>query len=210
MHRQITKSVADRFGEEIRFFKTWVDKPKAIGSVLPTSGATARRMASIVNPDSNDPVLELGPGTGIITRAILARGVQPRNLYAVEYTQEFIPQLRSDFPDVNIVHGDAFQLARAVPELDDQKLDSVVSGLPLLNFPVPQRIDLLNELFNRLRPGRPVVQFSYGPVSPIPPDWSTYSVEPFDWFVRNFPPARLWLYRRVITAEPESQAIRHS
>jgi phosphatidylethanolamine/phosphatidyl-N-methylethanolamine N-methyltransferase len=70
----------------------------------------------------------------------------------------------------------------------------------MLNFPVEQRVELLNELFDRLNPGRPIVQISYGPVSPIPPDWQTYSVEPFDWMVRNIPPARLWVFRRILAA----------
>ncbi len=195
---RMARNVADRFDEEIRFFKTWIDKPKAMGAVLPTSSVTARRMASLITEQSDDPVLELGPGTGVITKAILARGVKPSKLFSVEYTEAFIPQLKSDYPEVNILHGNAFQLDDVLPDLGDSRFDTVISAIPMLNFPLEKRIGLLNELFDRLKPGRPIVQISYGPVSPIPPDWQTYSVEPFDWMVRNIPPARLWVYRRIL------------
>ncbi len=81
LQSRMTRAIAKHFNEEIRFFKSWVEKPKAIGAVLPTSSVTARRMASIINPDSKDPILELGPGTGVISKAILERGVRPENLY---------------------------------------------------------------------------------------------------------------------------------
>lgn len=200
VHNRMARAVSGRFDEEIRFFKSWIDKPKAMGAVLPTSNVTARRMASLINPACQDPVLELGPGTGVITKAILARGVTPAKLYSVEYTEAFIPQLKSDFPAVNILHGNAFELDEVLPDLGEAKFDTIVSAIPLLNFPVEQRVGLLNELFDRLNPGRPIIQISYGPVSPIPPDWQTYSVEPFDWMVRNIPPARLWVFRRILAA----------
>ncbi len=197
---RMARTVTDRFDEEIRFFKTWIDRPKAMGAVLPTSSVTARRMASLISPQCEDPVLELGPGTGVITKAILARGVQPSKLFSVEYTEAFIPQLMSEYPEVNILHGNAFELDDVLPDMDGRRFDTVISAIPMLNFPLAKRIDLLNELFDRLNPGRPIVQISYGPVSPIPPDWQTYSVEPFDWMVRNIPPARLWVYRRILAA----------
>ncbi len=197
---RMARNVASRFDEEIRFFKTWMDKPKAMGAVLPTSNVTARRMASLINPGCGDPVLELGPGTGVITKAILACGVRPAQLYSIEYTEAFIPQLKSDFPGVNVIHGNAFELDDVLPDMGDGRFDTIISAIPLLNFAVKQRVELLNELFDRLNPGRPIVQISYGPVSPIPPDWRTYSVEPFDWMVRNIPPARLWVFRRILAA----------
>ena len=80
----LRKALADKFDDELKFFKGWIDKPKAVGSIVPTSSIAARRMASVVNPDSGLPVLEVGPGTGVITRAILAGGVKPENLYLVE------------------------------------------------------------------------------------------------------------------------------
>jgi len=194
---RFTQQLSKHFDEELRFFKTWMDKPKAMGAVLPTSNVTARKMASLIDETSSAPILELGPGTGVITKAILEKGVKPEDLYSVEYTQEFIPQLKEDFPGVNILHGDAFHLDDVLPDLGEQKFGAIISAIPLLNFPKEGRVDLLNSMLDRLQPGRPFVQISYGPKSPIPPNFSTYTVEPLSWMARNLPPARLWVYRRV-------------
>jgi len=194
------EKIAERFDEEIRFFKSWVESPRAIGTICPTGKVIATRMASVINTGSGLPVLELGPGTGAITKAILRHGVKPENLYSVEYTASLIPHLEAEHPGVNFIHGDAFDLQNALGEMAASRFDSVVSALPLLNFPVGQRIALVRDLLNRLPAGRPIVQLSYGPHSPVPPDWQTYTVEPLDWIFRNLPPARLWIYRRIATA----------
>lgn len=190
------KAVAERFGEELRFFKGWIDKPKAVGAVLPTSAITARRMASVIDPSSGLPVLELGSGTGVITQAILDRGVAPENLYSIEYSADFVRHLKGRFHAVNIIQGDAFDLDATLAGHPGLVFDSIVSGVPLLNFPVPRRIAYLEQLLDRIPPGRPVVQITYGPRSPVPPHRGSYIVEHFDFVVRNIPPAQLWVYRR--------------
>ncbi len=190
------KKLARKFDEELRFFKGWIDGPKAVGSVLPTSGVTARRMASVVAPHSGLPVLELGPGTGVITRAILERGVEPQNLYSIEYSEDFVQHLIADFPDVNIIHGDAFDLDKTLGANGALTFDCAISAVPLLSFPTAMRIAFINDLLERIPAGRPVMQITYGPLSPVPPGRGNYIVKHFDFVVRNFPPAQLWLYRR--------------
>src|SRR3569623_1603124 len=106
----LRKAFAEKFDDELKFFKGWIDKPKTVGSIVPTSAVTARKMASIVNPRSGLPVLEVAPGTGVLTRAILAEGVKPENLYAVEYSTDFVRHLRRLYPGVNVIEGDAFNL----------------------------------------------------------------------------------------------------
>lgn len=195
-HQKLRQSLARRFDEELRFFKGWIDKPRAVGSIVPTSSVTARKMASVVDPSSGLPVLELGPGTGVITKAILQAGIKPENLWSIEYSQDFVRHLRRDFPGVNIIQGDAFDLDATLGDKPDTVFDSVISGVPLLNFPVPQRIAYVEDLLDRLPPGRPIVQITYGPVSPVPPGKGNYTVEHFDFILRNIPPSRLWIYRR--------------
>lgn len=196
MNGNLRKSLARRFDEELRFFKGWIDKPRAVGAIVPTSGVTARRMASVVNPASGLPVLELGPGTGVITKAILQAGVKPENLWSIEYSEDFVQHLRNAYPGVNIIQGDAFDLDTTLGEQRDTVFDSVVSGVPLLNFPVERRVAYVEDLLDRLPPGRPIVQITYGPVSPVPVGRGNYSVEHFDFILRNIPPSRLWIYRR--------------
>ena len=192
----LRKAFAEKFDDELKFFKGWIDKPKAVGSIVPTSSVTARRMASVIDIGSGLPVLELGPGTGCITKAILARGVKPQNLYSVEYSEEFVEHLRSHYAGVNIVQGDAFDLDRTLGDRRDLVFDSVVSGVPLLNFLVARRIRYVEDLLDRIPAGRPVVQLTYGPLSPVPPGKGDYTVEHFDFVLRNIPPTQLWIYRR--------------
>jgi phosphatidylethanolamine/phosphatidyl-N-methylethanolamine N-methyltransferase len=192
----LRKALAEKFDDELKFFKGWIDKPKAVGSIVPTSSITARKMASIVNPKSGLPVLEVGPGTGVITRAILALGVKPENLYAVEYSTDFVRHMRRLYPGVNVIEGDAFNLNATLGDKRDMVFDSVVSGVPLLNFPVPQRIAYIESLLDRIPAGRPIVQLTYGPLSPIPPGRGDYTVKHFDFIIRNIPPTQLWIYRR--------------
>ncbi|TIO06874.1 phospholipid N-methyltransferase PmtA [Mesorhizobium sp.] len=192
----LRKALAEKFDDELKFFKGWIDKPKAVGSIVPTSSITARKMASVVNPKSGLPVLEVGPGTGVITRAILAQGVKPENLYAVEYSTDFVRHLRQLYPDINVIEGDAFNLDATLGDKSGLKFDSVISGVPLLNFPVAQRIAYIESLLDRIPEGRPIVQLTYGPLSPIPPGRGDYTVEHFHFVIRNIPPTQLWIYRR--------------
>ena len=192
----LRKALADKFDDELKFFKGWIDKPKTVGSIVPTSSIAARRMASVVNPNSGLPVLELGPGTGVITRAILALGVKPENLYSIEYSDDFVRHLTAQFPGVNVIQGDAFNLDTTLGDRRGMVFDSVVSGVPLLNFPVAQRIRYIEDLLGRIPAGRPIMQLTYGPLSPVPSGRGNYKVEHFDFVLRNIPPTQLWVYRR--------------
>lgn len=196
MAENLRKSLARRFDEELRFFKGWMSKPKAVGSIVPTSSVTSRKMASVINTSSGLPVLELGPGTGVITKAILEAGVKPQDLWSIEYSEDFLKHLRRDYPGVNFIHGDAFDLDKTLGDKRDMKFDSIISGVPLLNFPVPQRVAYVENLLDRIPAGRPIVQLTYGPLSPVPAGKGNYVVEHFDFIIRNIPPTQLWIYRR--------------
>jgi phosphatidylethanolamine/phosphatidyl-N-methylethanolamine N-methyltransferase len=193
----LRKAFAEKFDDELRFFKGWIDKPKAVGSIIPTSSVTARRMASVINIGSGLPVLELGPGTGVITKAILARGVKPQDLYTIEYSEDFVRHLEKQFTGINIIHGDAFDLDATLGDDRGLIFDSIVSGVPLLNFPVDRRIRYIEDLLSRIPAGRPIVQLTYGPLSPVPAGKGDYTVEHFDFVLRNIPPTQLWIYRRA-------------
>ena len=193
---QLQKRFAEKFDDEIRFFKGWIDGPKTVGAIIPTSPITARRMASVIDLRSGLPVLELGPGTGAVTKAILARGVPPEQLVSIEYSPDFFEGLVANYPGVHFIHGDAFDLEETLSGTGIGRFDSVISAIPLLNFPMEQRIRLVERLLDKLPAGRPVVQISYGAVSPVPAKRSSFDVKPLDWVVRNIPPARLWIYSR--------------
>lgn len=198
-HRMMTgfrSKIEKNFGDEIRFFKGWMKNPRNVGSVIPTSEVMARRMASVIDVNSGLPVLELGPGTGVITRAILQRGISPEQLTCVEYSPEFAKKLRHDFEAVNIIEGNAFDLDTVLGEANASQFDCVVSALPLLSFPKAMRTSLIKNLLNRIPLGRPVVQFSYGPLSPVPPIPGV-SIRHLEFVFRNVPPAQIWTYKKT-------------
>ncbi|WP_436038909.1 phospholipid N-methyltransferase PmtA [Rhizobium sp. LjRoot98] len=197
MNFRLKERFGKKFDEEIRFFKGWRSNMKAVGSIVPTSGITARRMASVVNPHSGLPVLELGPGTGVITKAILQKGVQPENLVSIEFSTDFYQHLVKTYPDVDFINGDAFDLDKTLGPRRDQQFDSVISAVPLLNFPMHMRVSLIDDLLSRIPVGRPVIQISYGPMSPVVAMPDRYQISHYDFVVRNIPPAQLWVYRKT-------------
>ncbi|MCW1410693.1 class I SAM-dependent methyltransferase [Rhizobium sp. 1AS11] len=195
---RLKERLGKRFEEEVQFFKGWQKDRKGVGAVIPTSVHTARRMASVVNPGSGLPVLELGAGTGVITKAILARGIEPRQLVSVEYSSSFYGGLTQRFPGVDFRLGDAFQLDEVLGDRRGEQFDCVISAVPMLNFPMEKRVALLEDLLVRVPVGRPVIQITYGPLSPVTRMPDRYVVSHYDFVVRNIPPAQLWTYRRAI------------
>ncbi len=187
----------DRLADEARFIKTWLDNPVLTGAVSPSGRFLARTMARAVDPQGTAPIVELGPGTGPITQALLRRGVDPARLVLVEFDGAFCRLLRKRFPRVQVVQGDAYDLGRSLRGVLSEPAANVVSSLPLLNKPDAQRLSLLEDAFALIAPGGSFVQFTYGANSPVPRVADT----PFEadvsspiWF--NLPPARVWIYRR--------------
>jgi phosphatidylethanolamine/phosphatidyl-N-methylethanolamine N-methyltransferase len=193
---QLVKSkFGKRFDEEIKFVRGMIEGPKQVGAILPTSSVTARVMASVIDDKSSLPVLELGPGTGAITRAILSH-IPPERLVSVEYSTPFFLHLQKEFPGVNFLNGDAFELDTLLGTLKDQQFDCVISAIPMLNFPMQRRVWLVENLLARMPAGRPMVQISYGPISPVAAKPESYRIDHMNFVVRNIPPAQIWTYRR--------------
>ena len=92
--------------------------------------------------------------------------------------------------------GAFFDLDKTLGDKRDTQFDSVISAVPLLSFPTERRIAFVEDLLNRIPAGRPIVQITYGPLSPVPGRRGNFSVEHHDFVFRNFPPAQLWIYRR--------------
>lgn len=193
----MTRSLPARVADEVRFFRHWVGRPLTTGAVSPSGKALARLMASHVDPADPLPVLELGPGTGPVTRALLARGIDRGRIVAVEYNPDFCVLLERRFPGIRIVQGDAYDLARTLPaELAATPFGAIVSSLPLMAKPPPARRAFMEQALALLAPGGALVQFSYALTPPVAPVAGRFSVERSKWVALNLPPARVWLYRR--------------
>ncbi len=175
-----------------RFMWRLVTRPKTIGAIAPSSKRLARAMAAEV--DANGPILELGPGTGVATEALIAHGVVPSRITAVEYDAHFAALIHARFPGVNVIRGDAFDLGRTLG--NPEKFAGALSGVPLLNHSPERRTLFLSGVLDRLVPGAPYVQFSYGLVPPVEPPHGV-TVRRTAFILTNLPPARVWVYRRA-------------
>ena len=192
-------AIGHKVRDEVRFLKNWIDKPLMTGAVAPSSPQLARLMASYVDPARPGLVVELGPGTGVVTQALIERGVAAERIVSIEYNGDFCSLLRQRYPGVHFVHGDAYRLPMALAGIvgdEPRPLAAVVSSLPLFTRPLPERTRLLDESFARMAPGAPFIQFSYALVSPVPHGSTRFETERSGWVVRNLPPARVWVYRR--------------
>ena len=183
--------------DDARFLKSWLDKPLMTGAVSPSSKALARVMASFVDPDAAGPVIELGPGTGPVTDALIARGIDEARLVLVEFNPEFCALLARRYPRATIVRGDAYALSNTLRDLAPTPAAAIVSSLPLMTRPEFKRLELLREAFRLMQPDAPFVQFTYAATSPVPriPGEFSAMVSPRVWL--NLPPACVWCYRRL-------------
>jgi phosphatidylethanolamine/phosphatidyl-N-methylethanolamine N-methyltransferase len=196
---QSTLSIAKknlRLDDEVHFLRSWMEKPLATGAVMPSGKPLARAMAKFVDPSLDGHVIELGPGTGAVTAALVEQGVNPARLVLVEFNPTFCRLLRARYPDATVVQGDAYAIKRLLGGLLRQPAAAVVSGLPLFTKPLKFRLRLVDDAFALLRPGAPFVQFTYAVVSPIPRSHAGATAQCSERIWLNLPPARVWVYRR--------------
>ncbi|WP_064697414.1 class I SAM-dependent methyltransferase [Rhizobium aegyptiacum] len=152
--------------DHLRFIRSLIADPHRVAAIAPSSDALARLMTAEISP-SNGPVLELGPGTGVFTRALLARGLQPSDLTLIEFGAEFAGRLQLQFPEARILLMDAAKIAEN--ELfPTGSVAAVVSGLPLLSMPPRKVIAILAGAFSYLRHGGSFYQFTYSSKCPVP------------------------------------------
>jgi phosphatidylethanolamine/phosphatidyl-N-methylethanolamine N-methyltransferase len=183
-----------RLDDEVRFIRSWLEKPLAIGAVTPSGRVLAKAMARYVDPEIPGPVLELGPGTGPVTEALIEQGVAEERLVLVEFNPTFCQLLHSRFPKANVLQGDAYGMLRRLGHGIAGPAAAIVSGLPLFTKPLRTRARLLRDAYRILRSGAPFVQFTYAVVPPIP-RLAGVQVEASERIWLNLPPARVWVYR---------------
>ena len=185
-----------RLDDEVRFLRSWIEKPLHMGAVMPSGKLLARTMAQYVDANSEGPVVELGPGTGAITSALIERGVDQSRLVLVEYNPGFCALLRDRYPHAKVVQGDAYALRDSLRKVLNAPASAVVSGLPLVTKPMLTRLKLIRDAFAALAPGAPFVQFTYSVAPPIPKSLPGVSTQASERIWMNLPPARVWVYRK--------------
>lgn len=191
--------------EAMRFFVMWLKAPTRIGAVVPSSRHLARAMAREVRGVGPGTIVELGAGTGSVTRALLEAGIPKERLVVVERDPELHRLLQERFPELTILKGDARELRRLLAPRGVREAAAVVSSLPLISMPKLTRTRILAECFALLGDGRPLIQFTYGLVSPIDRErlGLTGRVAARVW--KNLPPASVWRYERRRAATREKR-----
>jgi phosphatidylethanolamine/phosphatidyl-N-methylethanolamine N-methyltransferase len=193
--------IAEHAGTAL-FLKRWLRRPLAMGAVVPSGRLLAEAMARTtlsVIQGREGHVIELGAGTGEVTKALLAVGIPGERLTLVERDPELAAFLRRHFRAPQIIEGDAVRLSRLLAAHRIDKVAAVVSGLPLLSLPAEVVNGIVNGVFEALPRGAALVQFTYGPAPPVPRGLRA-SLRLVGargrriW--RNVPPAVVWTFRK--------------
>lgn len=192
------------------FWRQWMRDPVKVAAVAPSGRQLARMMVAQL-PAGAQRVVELGAGTGVFTRALLATGIAPENLLVVELNAALAELLQQRYPRVNVVCADARHLDALVAGHarfgQGAKLDAVVSGLGMLSMSGALRTEILRASFATLGAAGRFIQFTYGPVSPVrrrERDALGLRVRRAGFAVRNLPPANVFVYERLHSREVAS------
>jgi phosphatidylethanolamine/phosphatidyl-N-methylethanolamine N-methyltransferase len=179
------------------FWRRYLQRPLGIGAIAPSSRALARAMVAALAPRPGETVVELGPGTGVFTRALLEAGVEPERLFPIEFDPEFARHLRTAFPRIQVIEGDARELGDMLRGRGLSGTPKLLSGLPLRSMPDAVRGAIGHAMGKALLPGGRLVQFTYFAAPPLPEKAAAgLGVERLGLILRNFPPAFVWRYTK--------------
>ncbi|MGR9074609.1 class I SAM-dependent methyltransferase [Rhizobium leguminosarum] len=195
----------------LHFFRSWISNPLRVAAIAPSGDSLARIMTSEIAA-LDGPIIELGPGTGVFTRALLARGVSEADLTLIEYGPEFINSLQARFPTARVLQMDAAHLSHA-DIFEGEPVGAGVSGLPLLSMSPRKITSIMAGAFAYMRPGGAVYQFTYGPRCPVSRpilDRLGLKAVRIGGTVRNLPPASVYRISRRKPLELSSERYRQS
>ena len=182
------------------FFTRWLKAPHHIGAVAPSSRFLARAMATQVDLRRAEPVIELGGGTGSVTKALLEAGLPIDRLIVVERDVRLYKMLRRRFPQLRIVLGDARHLVELLRPLGIDAVSAVVSSLPLVSMSKTMRRQIINQSFALLGEAGRFIQYTYSLSSPLAGREFGLRGRVAARVWLNFPPASVWNYRLAVAA----------
>lgn len=185
--------------DALHFFRAWMLNPLRVASIMPSSAALAKLMVAAISPRTG-PVIELGPGTGVFTRALIGQGVAESDLAMVEKGAEFAEVLARRFPRAALLCIDAAEIGGAALPFT-VPVGAVVSGLPLLSIPAAKVSSILAGSFAHMRADGAFYQFTYGPRCPVPKailDGLGLEAVRVGRTLRNIPPAAVYRIARAI------------
>ncbi len=159
-------AVTRRIADIALFLLAWMRDPRGVAAIAPSGRTLAALITREIGP-AIGPVLELGPGTGAFTKALIHRGVAENHLTLIEYGARFAGLLRHRFPAAKVIEMDAADLTDLSP-VDQPRYGAVICGLGLLNMPEDKVEAILRGAFARMRQGAPFFLFTYGRRCAVP------------------------------------------
>lgn len=183
-----------RGGDWLRFLGTWARHPIKMGAVAPSSASYCAMMVEHATTELAGPILELGPGLGVVTRALLKKGVAPERITSIEFDPDFARILQQRFPQVNVLRGDGLDLDKTLSEKPEEGFAAILFAIPITHLSQEKRQALFRHYFSWLRPGGNLTQLSYLWKAPVKPVAGLFGARgsPIVW--DNIPPARVWIY----------------
>ncbi|MCC7426767.1 MAG: methyltransferase domain-containing protein [Alphaproteobacteria bacterium] len=176
------------------FFKRWLAHPLEMGSIIPSSPALCRRLVAQCHLAPGEMVLELGAGTGVVSRALLDSGLSPERLAVVEIVREMADWLRQSLPGANVICGDARELPNLIPASMQGRIGAVICGIPLVLLPLTEQRRFIDAI-EAVAPGKGFLHYSYCITSPLPWRKHGLTARREAWTPLNFPPASVWRYQ---------------
>ena len=195
MRQDAARSARD--GEELLFLRRWLANPGKVGAVLPFSAALGRLVARNVARRPDQWVVELGAGTGTVTRVLLESGIPADRLVVVEIDPDLCAFLRRELPRARVVQGDATELRALLPGGAAGNVGTVVSGIPMLTLPPELQRRMVGSWLDVMPPDGRLLQYTYSLASPLPAARLGLAGRRCGLVMRNLPPAWVWSYRRA-------------
>lgn len=182
--------------EKSLFFRHWLRNPLGIGAVLPSGAPVGRAMAREIALDRSGAILELGGGTGGLTRGLLGAGIPAERLVIVEREPDLAAALRGRFPMLRVIEADARGIRTVLARLEGGRLAAVVSSLPIKWFPLPAQRAILESCLDALGAGGPFLQMTNALTSPVPIERLGIVGEEVARIWGHLPPVQIWRYWR--------------
>ncbi len=175
------------------FFRRWMANPLQMGSIVPSSPALCRRLVAQTRAAPDQIVVELGAGTGVVSRALIESGLPPERLHVIEIVPDMAEHLRQALPGAQVIEGDARRLPQLLPQEWHGRVGTVIVGIPLVLLPVAEQRRFIDAI-QAVAPGLGFILYSYCVTSPLP--WKKLGLTPRReaWTPLNFPPASVWRY----------------
>ena len=176
------------------FFRRWLSNPLQMGSIIPSSPKLGQLIAKQIDKRSSSSILELGAGTGAITKSLISSGISPGRITVVEIVPEMAEHLRAKFPQTSVLQADAFDLP--IPLLKDTlgEIGTVICGIPLVLLSEAKQRQFIQQV-EAVAPGCGFLLYTYCVTSPLPYRTLGLEAQRLAWTPLNFPPASVWHYR---------------